>query len=105
MSQRRGDDTTYTLLSNGSATGNSTNIRGGYYAFTTEGTIGGATVGLQMQTPNGTWSTVQVWNASPVQTTAVPYLQTGIDLPAGAVRAVVTGGTPSALYCYLVGLG
>ena len=105
MSNKRADDTLYTLLANGAATGNAINIRGGEYCFTVEGTIGGATIGLQMQTPNGTWSTVQVWNASPVQTTAVPYFQTQIDLPAGAARVVVTGGTPSAIYSYLLGLG
>lgn len=105
MSAKRGDDNVYTLLSNTGATGSSVAIRGGEYAFSVEGTISGATVGLQMQTPNGTWATIQVFNASPIQTTAVPYFQTQIDLPAGNVRTVVTGGSPSALYSYLVGLG
>lgn len=105
MSQKRGDDNVYTLLSNASATGSGVAIRGGEYAFTVEGTISGATIGLQMQTPNGTWATVQVFNASPIQTTAVPYFQTQVDLPAGNVRTVVSNGTPSALYSYLVGLG
>lgn len=105
MSQKRGDDNVYTLLSNASATGSAVAIRGGEYAFSAEGTVSGATIGLQMQTPNGTWATVQVWAASPVQSTTLPYFQTQIDLPAGNVRTVVTGGTPSALYSYLVGLG
>ena len=105
MSLKRADDNVYTLLSNAAATGSAVAIRGGEYAFTVEGTISGATIGLQMQTPNGTWATIQVWNASPVQTTAVPYFQTQVDLPAGNARTVVTGGSPSALYSYLVGLG
>lgn len=105
MSNKRGDDNNYTLLSNASATGSAVAIRGGEYAFSVEGTVSGATIGLQMQSLNGTWATIQVFNASPVQTTALPYFQTQIDLPAGNVRAVVSGGTPSALYSYLVGLG
>lgn len=105
MSAKRGDDNVYTLLSNASATGNAVAIKGGEYAFSVEGTISGATMGLQMQTPNGAWATVQVFNASAVQTTTVPYFQTQIDLPAGNVRCVITGGTPSAMYSFLIGLG
>jgi hypothetical protein len=105
MSIRRADDNVYTLLSNGSATGAAVNIRGGEYLFTAEGTISGATVALQVQTVNGTWATVSVFSNSAVSTTALPYAQTAIDLPAGTARVVVTGGTPSALFAYLVGLG
>jgi hypothetical protein len=105
MSIRRADDNLYTLLSNASATGASVNIRGGEYIFMAEGTASGATIALQVQSPNGTWSTVSVFSNSAVSTTTLPYAQTAVDLPAGAVRVLVTGGTPSALFAYLVGLG
>jgi hypothetical protein len=105
MSTRRADDNTYTLLSNASATGSSVTVRGGEYLFTVEGTATGATIALQVQTPNGTWSTVSIFNNSAVSSSSLPYAQTSVDLPAGAVRALVSGGSPSALYSYLVGLG
>jgi len=105
MSVRRADDNTYTLLSNASASGAATTILGGKYIFMVEGTVGGATITLQVQSPNGTFETVLVYDNSAVSTTTLPYALTGIDLPAGAVKAVVSGGAPSALYGYLVGLG
>jgi hypothetical protein len=105
MSVRRSDDNIYTLLSNGSATGLAVNIRGGQYTFTAEGTAGGATIALQVQTPNGTWSNVNIFNNSPVSTTTLPYDQTAIDLPAGTARVLITGGAPSGIYASLVGLG
>jgi hypothetical protein len=105
MTIRRADDNSYALLSNASATGAAVNIRGGQYTFSAEGTIGGATIALQVQSPNGTWETVSVFSNSAASTTTLPYALTGIDLPAGAVRVSVTGGTPSALFAYLVGLG
>lgn len=105
MSIRRADDSTYQLLNNASASGSPVNICGGEYLFTVEGTVSGATVALQVKTPNGTLVTVNVFNNSPVSTTSLPYTQTAIDLPAGQVQATVTGGTPSALFAYLVGLG
>ncbi|CAB5178483.1 hypothetical protein UFOVP158_4 [uncultured Caudovirales phage] len=105
MPIRRGDDNAYTLLSAGSATGSAVAIRGGEYSFHVEGTISGATASLQVQSPNGTWATVSVFSNSAVSATALPYAQTGIDLPAGSVRIALTGGTPSAIYAYLVGLG
>ena len=105
MPIRRGDDNAYTLLSNGSATGSAVAIRGGEYSFHVEGTISGATAALQVQSINGTWATVSVFSNSPVSTTTQPYAQTGIALPAGSVRVSLSGGTPSAIYAYLVGLG
>lgn len=111
MTVRRADDNTYTLATNASSTatgvnsGNGVPIRGGEYCFTAEGTVSGATISLQFQTPNGTWSDVSVFNASAVKSTALPYVQTQVDLPAGLVRMASTGGTPSALYAYLIGLG
>jgi hypothetical protein len=105
MTTRRADDNKYTLLSNASTTGSAFNIRGGQYAFTAEGTAGGATIALQVQTPTGTWSTVSVFNNSAVSTTNLPFDQTDIDLPAGNVRASITGGTGVSVTANLVGLG
>jgi hypothetical protein len=104
MSVRRADDNKYTLLSNASASGAVVNILGGQYIFMAEGTVGGATISLQVVSPNGTATTVKAFNNA-VSTTTLPYSQTPVDLPAGTVQAVVAGGTPSALFAYLVGLG
>lgn len=105
MPIRRADDLTYTLASNLAVTGASVAIKGGEYMFTAEGTVGGATISLQFQTPNGTWSDVSIFANSIVKSTVLPLVQTQVDLPAGNVRMAVTGGAPSALYSYLVGLG
>ncbi len=106
MTVRRADDNQYVLLSNGSATGSAVAIKGGQYMFQAEGTVGGATVALQVQTPNGTWPTVTAMQSNAaVQSTALPYAAAPIELPAGQARVAITGGTPSAIYAYLVGLG
>lgn len=105
MATRRADDSQYVLASNLSATGAAVAIKGGEYIFMAEGTVSGSTISLQVQTPNGTWTDVLVFSGSAVKTTTLPYAQTGVDLPAGNVRMAATGGTPSALYSYLVGLG
>lgn len=105
MPTRRADDSTYSLASNASATGSAVAIRGGEYIFTCEGTAGGSTLSLQMQTVNGSWSDVSIFTGSVVKSTTLPYQQTGIELPAGNVRMAATGGTPSALYASLVGMG
>lgn len=105
MSVRRADDVAYTLAANASGTGSGVVIKGGEYIFTVEGTAGGTTVSLQVQTLNGSWSDISVYSGSVVKSTALPYAQTGIDLPGGSVRLACTGGTPSAVYAYLVGLG
>jgi|NOAtaT_5_FD_contig_61_2017407_length_2782_multi_5_in_0_out_0_2 hypothetical protein len=105
MPIRRGDDSSYTLLSNGAATGSGVNIRGGEYMFFANGTIGGATVQLEMLSPSNTWTTVQVFTGSLVRFTALPANQSGISLPAGQVRFAVSGGTPSGLSAFLVGCG
>lgn len=105
MASRRADDIAYTLLSNASATGSAVQIKGGEYMFTAEGTAGGSTISLQIQTPNGAWVDVQVFTGSIVKFTTLPANQTAIDLPAGNVRCACTGGTPSGIYAYLIGLG
>ena len=105
MTIRRADDNRYTLLNNASATGAGVNIRGGEYKFFVNGTPAGATVSLQVQMPNGTWTGVNVFSGSTVQATALPYSQTSIDLPAGNVRCALTGGAPTGINAFLVGLG
>lgn len=105
MSIRRADDNAYTLLSNGSATGAAVKIQGGQYHFQTDGTAGGSTISLQVQSPSGVWSDVQIFAASLVKFTTLPANQTGIDLPAGNVRCACTGGSPSGINAYLIGLG
>lgn len=111
MTTRRADDNRYTLLSNASSTGSAVAIRGGQYTFTADGTAGGATISLQVQTPNGSWSNINVFgkNAldvdSPVSTTTLPYSQTSISLPAGAVRASISGGAGVSVNASLAGLG
>lgn len=105
MTIRRADDNSYTLLSNGSATGSAVPVKGGEYLLQAEGTLAGATLSLQIKTPNGTWSPVLIFAGSAVAFTTVPNSQTGIDLPAGDVRVALVGGTPSAIFAYLIGLG
>lgn len=105
MSIRRADDVSYTLLENGSANGSAVAIKGGEYIVFFNGTIGSSTVSLQVQSPNGVWADVEVFTGQKVAYTTLPRSQTGIDLPAGNVRVALTGGTPSGIYAYLVGLG
>ena len=105
MPNRRADDSAYTLLSNGSASGSGVPVKGGEYIVYFDGTLSGATVSLQTQAPNGTWMDVEVYTANPVRYTSTPRSQTGIDLPACNVRCALTGGSPSGVYAYLIGLG
>lgn len=104
MPTRRADDMAYTLASNVNATGSAVAIKGGQYMFTVEGTAGGTTVTLQIKTVNGTWANVTAYDTA-VSSATLPYVDTPIDLPAGEVRVALTGGTPSAIFSYLVGLG
>jgi len=105
MPIRKYDEETRTLLSNGSASGNAVKIPGGEYALILEGTLGGATMGLQMQSPSGAWVPVESFAGGTVTTHTTPVCITPVKLPACNVKAVVTGGTPSALYAYLQGMG
>ena len=105
MTIKRADDNAYTLLSSGSATGSAVAIKGGEYMFFVDGTISGSTAALQIQSPSGTWITVSVFAGSAVSYTILPVSQTGIDLPPGNMRVLLTGGTPSGLNAYLIGLG
>lgn len=105
MPIRRADDTTYPLLVAGSATGPAVAIKGGEYQFMVDGTVGSSTISLQIQSPSGVWMDAQVFTGSIVKFTNLPGSQTAIDLPAGNVRCACTGGTPSGINAYLVGLG
>lgn len=105
MSNRRADDTQYTLLAAGSATGSAVPVKGGEYMVFFDGTIGGSTISLQAKSPSGVWMDVEVFTGAVIKYTTLPRSQTGIDLPAGDVRVALTGGTPSAINAYLVGLG
>lgn len=105
MPVQRAANLNYTLLSNASATGSSVVIEGGEYVLFAEGTLTGATLSLDIKSPNGTWIAVEELAGNKVATTTLPRCITWINLPAGEVRATKTGGTASGLYVYLVGLG
>lgn len=84
-----------TLLDNASATGDSVVWPGGSGAFTAEGTFDGATVKLQMKTRNGSWLSVGT------ETELTSEGAGGFTLPAGEIRAEVSGGSsPTGLYAY-----
>jgi len=81
------------LLSNASATGALTYWPGGIGAFVVTGTFGGATVTLEFLGPDGT--TMMVAGSNTTMTAAGAGV---FYLGQGYIQAVVSGGTPSALY-------
>ncbi len=86
------------LLDNGSATGEAMGWPGGAGVFTAAGTFGGATVKLQQLAPDGvTWLDI---SGGAVDLTAPG--QGGFVLPAGPIRADVSGGAPAALHAVAV---
>ena len=105
MSVRRCDDQQYPLLVGGNTTGAAVAIKGGEYHFMVDGTPGASTVSLQMQTPSGAWTDVQVFTGAVIKFTTLPGNQSGVDLPACNVRCACTGGSPTGINAYLVGLG
>ncbi len=86
------------LLDNASVTTPTADIvgwKGGTYCFAVDGTFGGATVSLDMLSPDGSsWLTI----ASSGLTAEGAII---VDLPEGRYRALVAGGSPSALYATL----
>ena len=83
------------LLLNGSETGAAVSLARGDYCWSVDGTFGGATVSLQMQSPDGTsWLTV-------ADTGLTAEGSMVVSLPANKYRALVASGTPSALYASL----
>lgn len=105
MPIKRADDTIYTLASSNTSTGPSVAIKGGEYALAFEGTIGGATIVWEMQSPSGTWSSLVDSAGYLVTPLGDTTFRTSIPLPAGNIRISITGGTPSGIYSYLIGLG
>lgn len=85
-----------TLLSNASATGGVVAAGPGDYCYAVDGTFGGATVSLQMQSPDGSsWLTI-------ADTGLTAEGAVIVTLPRGQFKALVAGGTPSALYSTLL---
>lgn len=90
----------YSLLSNASATGVAVDVPAGRYVFALQGTLGGATVTLQMLGPDGeTYMSV----GTDGEFTGAGAVE--VALPAGPVRASVAGGPPAGLYASLRYLG
>lgn len=83
------------LLSNASATGNALPRQAGDYCFAVDGTFSGATVALQMLSPDGTnWLTI----ADTGLTSEGAMI---VTLPSGRYRASVASGPPSGIYATL----
>lgn len=87
----------FNLLQNAGATGSPVaNIPGGSYIWSVQGTFGGATVKLQCLGPDGA-----TFMDIPSASMTSPG-QMGVAIGGNAaVKAVVTGGSPSALYSNL----
>ena len=86
------------LLDNATSTGNPRNWPGGAGVFAVAGTFGGAAVKLQQLGPDGTtWLDI----SGGAVDFAAPG-QGGFVLPAGPIRAGVSGGTPSGLVAVAV---
>lgn len=83
------------LLENGNTTGDWKKIPAGSYAWTVQGTFGGATVKLQIRDPQN------VAIDLPLDLSATAAKSWAAQLPECEVRLVVTGGTPSGLFSYL----
>lgn len=86
-----------TLLSNATVTGLAQTIQWpGEYLFRASGTFGGATISLQQQAPDGvTWLSITDGSMI-VPGSFVVFLGGEV-----AVRALVAGGAPSALFATL----
>ena len=82
-----------TLLDNASATGSAVTWGGGTGVFMLAGTVGGATVTLQVLGPDGV-----TWLPAPNSTALTAVGCAFFVLPPGSIRADVSGGTPSGLY-------
>lgn len=104
----RSDGLLYTLLTNASATGAAVHVRGGTYMWLMDGAAGGATFQLQIQLPvTGTWTVVSNLPvaAGAMTSTTLPDIVTPLSLPDGNYRLQVSGGSPSGVYAWLMGLG
>lgn len=91
---------------NTTGSGLGVSVRGGEYMFLAEGTVGGATVSLQIQNPNGNWTDVGALAGNAiVKSTTLPFVVTPVVLPASVVRVASTGGASSGLNAWLAGIG
>lgn len=90
----------YRLLANASKTGDPVpNVLGGSYQVDLEGTVGGASITVQVTGSDGTLRTQLTLSSTGISSTT-------LSVPAGStVRAIVTGGSPSGLYLQLGGIG
>lgn len=87
------------LLSNASATGVGKVWPGGRGQFQVAGSLGGASVSLQLLGPNGaTWLDL----GEPATLAAAGVVN--FELPPATIRAAVAGGSPAALYAVAVSL-
>ena len=88
-----------TLIEAGSATGAARPWDGGRGQFTAVGSFAGATVSLEVLGPDGaTW--IPVGPDVRLVTAGVG----NFELPAGSIRAAVSGGSPSGLTAIAVGM-
>ncbi len=89
------------LINNDSVSGPVvSNLYGGSYVFSVQGTFSGATVSLMVLGPDGTTYETLVSKTAPDTIGG-----TGVGLPQGAtVQAVITGGPPSAIFATLARL-
>ncbi len=95
-----------TLLSNASATGTAKEWPGGEGVFTVPlGTISGATVKLQYQADDLTWTDVDRSGDTYVTFTAVGGAGGLFTLPPCNIRAAISGGPPSGIYAYAQSVG
>lgn len=86
----------FLLLNNVAVTGPATVVSGGTFSWAVSGTFGGATVKLQLLGPDGT-TYIDIPSAS---MTAAGVMS--VDIAGGAtVKAVITGGAPSAMFSTL----
>lgn len=88
------------LLSNANATGSAAPWPGGRGHFSCNGTFGGTSVQLEYMGPSGAYIAAQALAADGTLTAVAMTADGGyvFELPACDIKAVVTGGTPSALY-------
>jgi hypothetical protein len=83
------------LLSNASATGSYSTVKGGTYIWSAEGTFSSATLQLQAKNANGTATDI-----SGATLTAAGFVS--VLLGANAEVRVAVTGSPSAIYSSLV---
>lgn len=89
-----------TLLSNAAATGAAVRWPGGRGTFIVDGSFDGGTVTLSVISPDGS-SYVSVGDDAALTAEGV----VNFDLPPTLIKAVVSGGSPNALYATATKIG